>query len=91
MLLTDLQSTEISCMKGCWPLVTGLRWLTMGQHFLLFCQIPTLPSMIASCLHLGGAAWVFQGFVVLGPVSGKNSGWEGGLVVGSSTHACITW
>ena len=33
------------------------------------CQIPTLPSTIASCLHSAGACpphWVFQGFVALG-------------------------
>ena len=44
--------------------------------------------MIASYLHLGGACpphWVFQGFVVLGPVSGGNSGWGGG-VGGGITH-----
>ena len=32
-------------------------------------------------LHLGGACpphWVFQGFVVLGPVSGRNGRWGGG-------------
>ena len=37
-------------------------------------KFPTLPSTIASCLHLGGACLGLQGFVALGPVSGRNSG-----------------
>ena len=46
-----------------------------GPTFLTF---PTLPSTIASCLHLGGACpphWVFQGFVAIGSVSGRNGRW----------------
>ena len=50
--------------------------------------------MIALYLHLGGACpphWVFQGFVVLKKkkVSGRNSGWGGGWVVGSPI--CWLW
>ena len=59
----------------------ALRPLTRGKRFLLFCQIPTLPIMVASYLHLGGACpphWVFQGFVALGQVSGGNEGRGGG-------------
>ena len=58
-----------------------LRPLTPGSVSYFSCQIPTLPIMIAPYLHLGGACpphWVFQGFVVLGPVSGGNGGWGGG-------------
>ena len=43
---------------------------------------------MALYLHLGGARpphWVFQGFVVFGPVSGGNGGWGGG-VGGGLTH-----
>ena len=60
----------------------GFKAVNPGESVSYFsCQIPTLPITIASYLHLGRACsphWVFQGFVVLGLVSGGNGGWGGG-------------
>ena len=55
--------------------------LTRESVSYFSCPIPTLPITIAPYLYLGGACpphWVFQGFIVLGPVSGGNGGWGGG-------------
>ena len=66
-----------------------LRLLTRGKRFLLFLPDSHSAYYDSFVSALGRSLppphWVFQGFVVLGPVSGRNGGWGGG-VGGGLTH-----
>ena len=66
-----------------------LRPLTPGKRFLLFLPDSHYAYYDGSVSALGWSLpphWVFQGFVVLGPVSSGNGGWGGGGVGGGITH-----
>ena len=66
----------------------SLRPLTPGKCFLLFLPDSHSAYYDSFVSALGWSLpphWVFQGFVVLGPVSGGNGGWGGG-VGGGITH-----
>ena len=63
--------------------------MTLGKCFLLFLPDSHSAYYDSSVSALGQSLpphWVFQGFVVLGPVSGGNGGWGGGGLGGEITH-----
>ena len=64
----------------------ALRPFTQGKCFLLFLPDPTLPSTIASCLHLGGACSLtgsFKDLLHLNKFLVETEGWGvgGGLTL----------